>query len=334
MAQENKRKKFFEKKSKACLNSRFYNNIIKKLKKIVLPGFDGLHLYEVTTFFVKALQKDFINEKAGAISYSFFLAIFPGLIFLFTLIPYLPIENFQKEFFGMLEEFLPEKAYTQAISVMSDMMNRPRSGLMSLGFLFTIYFATNGINAIISSFNRMHYATKTRNFISQRLVSLLLFFILTIMIVLCIGLVVGSHFLYNYLNKHDLVQHSITYFILGFAEILILIAFCFFSISCLYYYAPTKKVRYRFMSAGSTLATILLLLTSQGFNFYINNFSKYNLLYGSIGTLIIFMLWIYFNAMIMLIGYELNVSIQSAKQKKCEEESKNILLEPETDQLT
>ncbi|MBI5219634.1 MAG: YihY/virulence factor BrkB family protein [Bacteroidia bacterium] len=317
-AMENK-KNFFERIYDGFMNSKPVTRCIKLLKRIVLPGFDGLCLYEVMEFFFKAIQKDSITEKAGGISYNFFMAIFPGLIFLFTLIPYLPIDNFQKEFFAMLEEFLPEKAYNQAISVMTDILHRQRGGLMSLGFLFTIYFATNGLNAMIGSFNRMHYTTKTRGFISQRLVSLLLFVILTLMIVLCIGLVVGSHFLSNYLDSHHYVHYNITYYFITFAELIILLAFCFFSISFLYYLAPVKKERYRFISAGSTLATILILLASQGFNFYINSFSKYNILYGSIGTLIIFLLFLYFNAMILLIGFELNVSILTAKQRKCGE---------------
>lgn len=288
----------------------------KWLKKVVLPGFDGLCLFDVGKFFIKALQKDAISEKSAGISYNFFMAIFPGIIFLFTLIPYLPIENFQAQFITMLQNFLPEKASEQAISVVLDITGRPRGGLMSIGILFTLYFSTNGINSMIASFNHTFYTVESRGMISQRLVSILLFVILTIMIIICIGLIVGSHFLFNYFGSHNIVLHSATIFLIKFAEVAVIVAFCFFGISFLYYFAPAKKVRYRFFSAGSTLATILVLLTSQGFNFYINNFTKYNILYGSIGTLIIFMLWIYFNAMIILIGFELNVSIRTAGQVK------------------
>lgn len=287
------------------------------LKRIIIPGFDGLCLYEVGTFFIKGIQKDAIADKSAAISYNFFMAIFPCIIFLFTLIPYLPIENFQAEFITMLRNFLPEKASEQAITVITDITGRPRGGLMSIGILFTLYFSTNGLNSMIGAFNKTFYTVECRGMISQRLVSILLFLILTLLVILCIGLVLGSHFLFEYLSSHNIVQHKITFWLLKFAEIIILIAFCFFGIAFLYYFAPAKKVRYRFFSAGSTLATVLLLLTSQGFNFYINNFSKYNILYGSIGTLIIFMLWIYLNAMIILIGFELNVSIRTAKHAKC-----------------
>lgn len=299
------------KKSKPVLNSKIW------LKRIIIPGFDGLCLYDVGSFFIKGIQKDAIADKSAAISYNFFMAIFPCIIFLFTLIPYLPIENFQAEFITMLKNFLPEKASEQAIAVITDITSRPRGGLMSIGVLFTLYFSTNGINSMIGSFNKTFYTVETRGMVSQRLVSILLFFILTILVILCIGLILGSHFLFEYLSSHDIVQYKITFWLLKFAEIIILIAFCYFGVAFLYYIAPAKKVRYRFFSAGSTLATVLLLLTSQGFNFYINSFSKYNILYGSIGTLIIFMLWIYLNAMIVLIGFELNVSMRTAKQMQC-----------------
>lgn len=286
------------------------------LKRIVLPGFDGLCLYDVGGFFIRGIQKDAIAEKSAGISYNFFMAIFPGIIFLFTLIPYLPIENFQSQFFVMLQGFLPEKASKQVIDVVLDITSRPRGGLMSIGILFTLYFSTNGINSMIASFNRTYYTVESRGVISQRLVSIFLFVVLTVMIVFCIGLIVGSHLLFNYFETHNIVLHAVTVFLLNFAEFIVIVAFCFFCISFLYYFAPAKKVRYRFFSAGGTLATILILLISQGFNFYVNNFTKYNILYGSIGTLIIFMLWIYFNAMIILIGFELNVSIRTAIQKK------------------
>ncbi|OFY29782.1 MAG: hypothetical protein A2275_10780 [Bacteroidetes bacterium RIFOXYA12_FULL_35_11] len=292
---------------------------INATKKWVLPGFDGICVYEVSRFFFRSFQEDGITEKAGSISYSFFMAIFPGMIFMFTLIPYFPIDNFEIQLFRMLHEFLPEKAYEKAIVVLSDILNRPRGGLMSVGFLFTLYFATNGISSMINAFNKMNFTKETRSFISLRIISLWLFFVLTIMIVIAIGLIVGSHFLVNFLEKQVFLNHSVAIVSVRITEFLILIALCFFSISFLYYYAPKRKGRYRFISAGGTFATIALILSSQLFNFYINNFSKYNVLYGSIGTLIIFMIWLNFNAMILLIGYELNASIQSAKSHKCKE---------------
>ena len=295
------------------------NFFLNATKKWVLPGFDGLCVYDVSKFFFRAFQEDGISEKAGSISFSFFMAIFPGLIFMFTLIPYFPIDNFEVELFRVLHEFLPEKAYDKAIVVLSDILNRPRSGLMSIGFLFTLYFATNGISSMINAFNKMNFTRETRSFISLRIISLWLFFVLTIMIVIAIGLIVGSHFLINFLEKQVFLNHAVAVVSVRIIEFIILIALCFFSISFLFYYAPKRKIRYRFISAGGTFATIALILSSQVFNFYINNFSKYNVLYGSIGTLIIFMIWLNFNAMILLIGYELNASIQSAKSHKCKE---------------
>lgn len=288
-------------------------NIIAFSKKLVLPGFDGMPFYDVSLFFVKGIQKGSITQRASSLSFNFFLALFPAIIFFFTLIPYLPINDFQITLFSILQSVLPENAFETVKSTISDILTNKRSGLLSVGFLMTLYFATNGVNAVIDAFNKSYHTLENRPWIKQRLISVFLVIILAVLLITAIALITVGSFLLNYLVKYGLLKGEITIYLLFASRWIILLAMLFFGISFLYYFAPAKKKRFRFISAGSTLATFLILITTFGFNFYVTNFSEYNALYGSIGTLIIILMWIYFNAIILLIGFELNASISNAK---------------------
>ncbi len=288
-------------------------NIIAFSKNLVLPGFDGIPFYDVSLFFVKGIQKGSITQRASSLSFNFFLALFPAIIFFFTLIPYLPINDFQTTLFSILQSVLPENAFETVKSTISDILTNKRSGLLSVGFLMTLYFATNGVNAVIDAFNKSYHTLENRTWIKQRLISVFLVIILAVLLITAIALITVGSFLLNYLVKYGLLKGEITIYLLFASRWIILLAMLFFGISFLYYFAPAKKKRFRFISAGSTLATFLILITTFGFNFYVTNFSEYNALYGSIGTLIIILMWIYFNAIILLIGFELNASISNAK---------------------
>jgi len=156
---------------------------------------------------------------------------------------------------------------------------------------------------------------ETRTWIKQKLISSLLFSIITVIIIISITLLIEGDLFFKFLVEHDILTNLITYYLLGASKWIILIAMFFFTISFIYYLAPAKVSKFRFISAGSTLATFLSLLASVGFNYYVQNFSNYNALYGSIGTLLIILFWIYFNALILIIGFELNASIQQASKK-------------------
>ena len=289
--------------------------IIQFSKQIVIPGFDGMPLYGVANFFFTGIFKGAITTRASAISFNFFLAIFPAVIFSFTLIPYIPIDNFQEVLMELLKNILPSKSYEASISTIDDIVNRPRGGLLSLGFILALYFSTNGINALIMAFNNTYHTIETRKGFMQRLISIVLVIILTILVFTAIVLLIGTNIFIDYISNAGLMNDGITIALLKFSKWIILIALCFFGTSFIYYLAPAKKLRYRFISAGSSLATILSVLASVGFNFYANNFAKYNVLYGSIGTLLLILMWIYFNAIIILIGFELNASIYAAKKE-------------------
>ena len=308
--------KYLTKTYNTIINWKPVASVILFSKKLVLPGFDGIPFYDVFIFFIKGMQKGYITQRASALSFNFFLAIFPGILFLFTLIPYLPLENFQLTLFDIIHTFLPDNAFETIKSTIHDILTNKRSGLLSIGFIMTLYFSTNGINAIIEAFNATYHTIETRSWIKQRLISIFLVLILSVLLIISIALITIGSFVLSYLADNEILKGKVLIYLLFIGRWIILLALLFFSVSFLYYFAPAKKRQFRFISAGSSLTTFLLILTTLGFNYYVANFSKYNALYGSIGTLIIILMWIYFNAIILLIGFELNASISNAKYKK------------------
>lgn len=298
------------------INSKLLVSIIRYLRKVILPGFDGIPLYDVGEFFVKGLLRGSLSMRAAAFAYNFFLALFPAIIFFFTIIPYIPIHGFQDSLLELMQGLFPKKAYEAVEGTLFDIVKRPRGGLLSIGFIMALYFSTNGIHSLIESFNQTHHDIETRNWILIRLVSLFLVLILSLLVVLAIVLITVGPTVLDFLSSEGIIKDAFAYYVIITGKWLITFALLFFAFSFLYYYAPARKSRFRFISAGSSLATILTAASSVGFNYYVNNLSRYNSLYGSIGTLIIVMIWIYFNAMIVLIGFELNVSIQNAKRRK------------------
>lgn len=285
-------------------------------KKIILPGFDGLPLYDVATFFLQGIQKGLITTRAASLAFRFFLALFPFILFLFTLIPYLPIENFHEQLLMQLQSILPKEAFNLVRETIDDLVSRPREGLLSVGFILALYFSTNGISAMITAFNQSYFTIEKRNFIKQRLVAIMLIMILTSLLFTAVALIIFGKMLLAYLVSYDVITNTATLYIFQISKWLIIILMFYFSISFLYFMGPSRKTKWRFRSAGSTLATVLTIVVSLGFAYFVNHFGQYNKLYGSIGSLIVIMLWIYFNSIIILIGFELNASIHNARQEK------------------
>lgn len=299
---------------KNFLSWRIISWPIKVSKKIVLPGFDGLPLYDVTRFFIKGLYEGYIASRASSISFNFFLAIFPSLLFLFTIIPFVPIENFQLSLLSLISDLVPTSTYETIRETVEDIVIRPRGGLLSIGFLLTLYFTTTGIHSLMEGFNSTFHSIETRSWIKQRLISTMLVFIISILLIISIGLMTFGTALLSLVLPEQLLTSTIYTAFIWFLKWLVILLTLFFTISFVYYLAPAKKRHFRFISAGSSLATILVILTTLGFNFYVDNFARYNVLYGSIGTLMIVLLWIYFNSFSLLIGFELNASILKAKR--------------------
>lgn len=286
------------------------NRAIKKSKRIVLPGFDGVPLYLVSKFFFKGIRNGALNMRATSLSFSFFLALFPTIIFLFTLIPYIPIENFQDYLFNFLQKIMPEAAFEATEGTIADIISNPRGGLLSFGFLTALYFSTNGFNAMINAFNETYHDIETRKPLQQRLAALAMLFLTVLLISTSITILIFGELGLNHLR----IGNSGLYLVLNLTKWLVLGGLCYAIISFNYFLGPKRKKGWKFFSAGSMIATILIIVATVGFTYYVNHFGNYNKLYGSIGTLIVIMMMIYINSLILLIGFDLNVSIMHAKE--------------------
>lgn len=299
---------------------RFFNTTINRIIQIVqnvsLPGFEKVPIYDVILFFVKGFQKGALVTRASAIAFNLIIAILPSTIFLFTLIPFLPFPNFQTELLLLFDNILPENAFMLVEATLVDVITQKSHGLLFFMFLATIIFSTNGVHALISAFNVSLHTFDTHSWLAQRVVSLIFVFILVSLLGTATFLILFSKMAINYLAELEIFQRNITYVFINLGKWLIILALIFFAISFLYYLSPAKRTKWKFFSAGSSLATVLFVLSSLGFSAFVNNFGQFNKLYGSIGTLIVILLWLYFNSISLLIGFELNVSIKMANLEK------------------
>ena len=226
----------------------------QRARLIKLPFFDGLPLYDVAVFFWKGIVDGSISTRASAIAFNFILAIFPAIIFVFTLIPYIPIAHFQQQLLNLLQSILPHNAFIAIEGTIENIVTQPRGGLLSFGFFAAFLFSTNGIVSVITAFNGTIHAIETRSWLNQRLVALVLAVILTVLTTFSIALITLSQTLTKFLVRSGYLQSDLTYYLLLGGKWLIICALFFFSYAFLFYLAPARKTKFRFISAGGTLA--------------------------------------------------------------------------------
>jgi membrane protein len=294
-----------------------WERILVKAKKVTFPGLDGMAVYDVMVFFWRSIVDGALSTRASAIAFSFFVALFPAIIFLFTLIPYIPIENFPDKLFLLIKDMVPESAFKAIEDTVKDILTRQRGDLLSLGFFMALIFSTNGFASMMTAFDASLHSFERRSWIGQRLIALLLLAIMSVLLTVAIALITYGQSFLNYLIVHDILKDHFTFFVLSIGKWVVILLLFFMANSFLFYLAPAKKTKWRFISAGGTLSTVLCVITFLGFSYYINRFGQYNKLYGSIGTLLVILLLMYLISMIILIGFELNASINEAvKQSK------------------
>ncbi|RKD92717.1 YihY/virulence factor BrkB family protein [Mangrovibacterium diazotrophicum] len=294
---------------------RFFLSWMIRARKVTLPGFDRIPLYDVGLFFFRSIQNGAITTRASAVAFSFFLAVFPTMIFLFTLIPYVPIANFQEELFLLIQGVLPPHTFQAVDETVKEVLTQPRGGLLSIGFFMGLIFSTNGLVSMMNAFDASLHIFESRPWYMQRLMAIVLLMILAFLLTIAISMITIGQVIINYLDARDLLGSHFTYYLLTFGKWIVIIALFFFAYSFLYYLAPARKTRWRFISVGGTMSTILSLVIILGFNYYITRFSQYNKLYGSIGALLVVLLLLYLFSLVLLFGFELNASLIAAKRQ-------------------
>lgn len=289
-------------------------HIIGRSRKTYLPGFNGFSLYDVTKAFVSQLRKTSLTERAGGISFNIIMALPPTLIFIFTLIPYLPIsKEFLNQLFSLIRDVVPgEKNNSVIIDFLKDFVNRPRNELLSFGLFFAIIFSSNAMMGVLRSFEKDYAGFSKRKMLRKRGVALYLTLIVYTLIFVCILLLIAQANVLRWLG----VESELLRNIIHDARWVFIILLTFYIVSFIYRHGPATAKKWPLLNPGAVFATSLMILATFLVTYWVNHFSNYNKLYGSIGAIFILMSLIYANSLAVLMGFELNVTLTHLKQEK------------------
>lgn len=310
--------------ARIILNLHPLRYLSDKSKKWVLPGFQGVPLYEVVKFFRKQLRISGLTERASAISFNFIMSIPPTCLFLFTLIPNLPFipkKSIQTQLHNLIVDMVPAATYNKGlINFVDFFFAGSKIGILSFGFILLLFFASNAMMGVMRSFNKNYIGFERRRGLHKRWVAIKLTAILYTLLLLCLLLLLMQS---NILKKIVGVKNAALREGIVYGKWIFIIALIFYSFAFIYKYAPAIQKRWNLISPGAMIATFLSILATLGFSAFLNNFDRYNVLYGSIGTIIALGTLVFLNSLVILIGFEFNVSINSlramAEQRKLEE---------------
>ncbi|PSG89455.1 YihY/virulence factor BrkB family protein [Aurantibacter aestuarii] len=294
-------------------------NVIVKLLNNVKPKFlEGLSLFDLLNLYVTGVAKGAIGARASAIAYSFFMALFPFLLFLIILIPHIPIEEFQTDFLVFLESFLPPTTsdffYENIFKNLND--NNENASIISSVLILSILLMANGVNALFAGFESSYHEQLKRHFVRQYLFALGIALIIAFLLIFTVA-VLGYFNIYviGNLESYGYIQARQTSLWTTLANYVFFIIMIYIGTATLYYFGTKEGKTTKFFSLGALLTTFLIIITSFLFGIYIENFSKYNELYGSIGALLILLIYLWINSNILLLGFELNMSINLIRKR-------------------
>lgn len=271
-----------------------------------------MSLYHVLKILWKKIITFDIDQRAASVSYSFLLAVFPGVIFLFTLIPYIPILNLDRLIMSFLRDAMPRGIYENTSNTIHDIVSRKRSDILSFGFFLTVFAATNGMMALMRAFDMALNVSKKRTYLKARMIALFLTVLLIVVLICAILILVVGTILIDFLFDKGLLNENFNFYLLQVFRYGGVFLIFYLGICVIYYFAPAVHKRLKFFNFGALIASIFEILVTNIFSFYLANFNSYNKLYGSIGTLIALMVWIYLVALILILGFEISISVRDA----------------------
>jgi len=296
------------------------NVLVRFFKRIKLPGLEGLSFYDLLELYLTGIVKGALTTRASAIAFSFFMALFPFLLFVLIIIPYIPIDDFKIEFLRFLESFLPSSTSDFfSENIFENINQSQRGGLLSSVFILSIILMANGVNALFSGFENSYHRQLSRNVFRQYFyalgIALILAFLLIIVIVVLgyFQIFVVERLLLTINNGAQNKLQLIFWF--NTVKSIFSIIMVYLATPTLYYFGTKEGKESKFFSIGAFFTTVLIVITSFFFGIYIENFNQYNKLYGSIGALLILVVYMWINANILLLGYELNASINKLRKR-------------------
>lgn len=285
------------------------------LKRLVLPGFEGIPFLEVMRFFIESLVKGILFQRAAAMTYRIFIALIPMLMALFAAISFLD-ESIRIQLMDFIHSMVPEYTWPAISNVISGVVMKQNGLLLYSSIGIGLYLSVISMNSVVTSLNITYFKIQTRSILRQFLVCIVMILVLFLIIILAVAIFIGASFAINYINSHIFKSTILYTYGIKIFKWVFLFILAYLLLSLLFYFAPVNKKYFRFFSAGSTLSTIMLIILLYALNFYFYWFPTYNLIYGSIGALFAIMLWLYWSSIMILIGFDLNVSIFVAKQSK------------------
>nr|WP_294908978.1 YihY/virulence factor BrkB family protein [uncultured Lacibacter sp.] len=290
--------------------------VIRFSKRFRPIGFEGISLYEVSRFFVQQIKKGSLNQRAAAISFNFIMALPPACIFLFSLVPLFPIaDQFYNEVNSFVREITPNEATRDAVeNFLADFFKRPKNSLLSIGFLTSLYFSSNAVLGIIHSFNQSVHEKESKVFFAYRWKAIRLTFVIILIFIASILLLITQGALFNWLLLLLKIDSVFIKWLIIIVRWVVIVGLFFYSIAFIYRHAPSVEKKWKLISPGSIVASALIILFTFLFSFWINNFAAYTI-YGSIGTILILMIFVNFISLVLLIGFELNLSIKLLKRQ-------------------
>jgi membrane protein len=265
--------------------------------------------YQLLTILRSKLHKFDIDVRAAAVAYNFTLAIFPTIIFLFSVIPYIPVQNLDLQILSLLSEVIPAGIFEEAKATITEIVSKPRGSVLSFGFIFALYASTSGMMALMRAFNMTNETAEKRGFLKSRLIAVMLNFMLTFVLMISIIVLIVGRFAVDFLFEEGILNRDFNFYIFQIISYFVVFSVFFVTISVIYYIAPAIPKRWKFFNSGSITASILTILITNLFSYYLSNFASYNRLYGAIGTLIALMVWFYLIAIILILGFDINASI-------------------------
>lgn len=294
--------------------------IIMQAKKRSLPGFEGIPIYHVVRAFYVGLTENSIADRAAAATFTFFMALFPTLLFICTLIPFVPIEGFQEQLLDLYGSIMPPQVSSLLEDTITHVVLNTNGGLLSLSVIFAGYFSTNGMMALIRAMNTSANISETRSNGQLRGISFLMLLSIFIMSILCIFIFAISNLILGELRLDN--NSGFQVMLIDILKFIFLFLVIYSSMSLFYMIVPVRKYRPRFFSPGALLSTIIAMLASWGVSFFFRSFDRYNSVYGAIGTIPILLVFIYANCISLIVGNELNSSIKwyHLQQKDLEKE--------------
>jgi membrane protein len=296
-------------------SSRPFRFLEKRSRKLSLPGLDGISLYQIFSFFISQVKKVGLIDRARSIAFSFLIAIPAAAIFICTLIPYMPVhKKIMTQLLLLTKDITPnQNTYLLVSQFLEDFLSKPRVGLLSFGFVLALFYSSNAMMGIMRSFNKSLVYNAHRNPLAARWMAIKLTTLILCMVMgSVIILVTQAELLRTWLRELHISGRN-AHWLFRTIRWVVIIPLFYIAIACIYKYGPAVKKRWKLFSPGTFLATLLTILTTLFFSYWVNRFGNYNKIYGSIGTVMILMLLVYFNSLVLLIGYELNVSIYHLK---------------------